>query len=240
MELKLTYRQRQFLQQFIDYYSKVGHDVHYVTFAKELGLGNSGVYEMLRVLELKGYVRSDYRFFSDNRQRGPGRPSVVFNPSPIASQILFPNILIQSPESRAWRNLKENVYMGLRELKKTGYEACLTSLVNRITKRRSHLLFAAEMITILLVMIVSFSDTKIIRPFLNSLSNLTNIGDLNYSYLKRQLLTFSNLPSVNESFFKTLSTQSQKVEHAISDLRFEHRILLTEFVRDAARILSNI
>ncbi|HWS23545.1 MAG TPA: hypothetical protein VN226_03845 [Anaerolineales bacterium] len=240
MELKLTYRQRQFLQQFIDYYFKVGHDVHYVTFAEDLGLGNSSVYEMLRALEFKGLVSSDYRFYSDSHQRGPGRPCVVFNPTPLASQILCPKIPVQSLESRAWRNLKENVFMGLRELKKTGYEACLTSLVNRITKRRSPLLFAAEMITMLLVMIVSYSDAKIIRPFLNSLSNLTNIGDLNYSYLKHQFVTFSNLSSVNESFFNTLSTQSQKVEHAISDLRFEHRIMLTEFVRDAARILSKI
>jgi|GEM_PF-4300388 len=240
MESKLTYRQRQFLKQFIDYHTKYGQYIHYVTFAENLGLGKSSVYEMLRLLESKGLVSSDYQFNSDIRQRGPGRPTVVFKPTPLASQILSPKLSIHSPESRAWRNLKASVYKGLRELKRTGYEACLSSLVNRITKRRSPLLFAAEMITVLLVMLVSYSDTKIIRPFLNSLSNLTSIADLNVSYIKNQFATFSDLSTINESLLNTLLTQSQKVERAISDLRIEHRILLTEFVRDAARILSNI
>lgn len=238
MELKLTRRQRQFLFQFISYFNMTGNPVHYAHFAEHLDLRNTSVYEMLRLLEDRGLVNSDYHFRNGSIQRGPGRPVIVFKPNQAAYAILSP--VTNSGETRAWRNLKTSIYLGLRELNKTGYESCISPLLSRISKRRSPLLFTAEMITIFLVTFISFSDSKYVKLFLDRLTTLPNISDLNLTSFKLELNSLADIRSTNQSLFNYLLTQSQKFERSISKLKFDHRVLLTEFVRDAARILTNV
>ncbi len=75
--MKLTHRQRDFLEKFRELYRKVGAPLHYTEVAQHLGVGKITAYEMLRTLERKGVVSSRYRKQVSGE---PGRSQVVFCP----------------------------------------------------------------------------------------------------------------------------------------------------------------
>jgi Mn-dependent DtxR family transcriptional regulator len=71
MAKKLTRRQNQFLSQFLDLYQENDKPIHYATLAKHLDIGKVTAYEMLRLLEKRGLVKSEFHLPSGDR--GPGR-----------------------------------------------------------------------------------------------------------------------------------------------------------------------
>jgi DNA-binding MarR family transcriptional regulator len=76
--MPLTPRQRAFLDRLLDLYRESHQPVHYTEIAARLGVGRTTAYDMLRLLEQKGYVRSEYILADDS---GPGRSTVVFTPA---------------------------------------------------------------------------------------------------------------------------------------------------------------
>ena len=48
---KLTRRQRQFLNKFLDLYDQDREPLHYTALAEHLGVNKISAYEMLRLLE---------------------------------------------------------------------------------------------------------------------------------------------------------------------------------------------
>jgi predicted ArsR family transcriptional regulator len=79
MKTRLTYRQQQFLRQFLDLFQEMRRPVHYAAIAERLGVGKVTAYEMLRLLEERGLVAVEYQTNPD--KHGPGRPSVFFYPT---------------------------------------------------------------------------------------------------------------------------------------------------------------
>ena len=78
--MTLTHRQRTFLHRLLDVYPDHRDEpVHYSTVAQALGVSNTTAYEMMKLLEKKGYVSSEYRL--PDRHRGPGRSQVLFRPT---------------------------------------------------------------------------------------------------------------------------------------------------------------
>ena len=78
--MQLTNRQRAFLETLFDVYHDHGRQpVHYTALARALGVANSTAYEMLKLLEKKGYVSSEYHLAADHA--GPGRSMVLFRPT---------------------------------------------------------------------------------------------------------------------------------------------------------------
>ncbi len=75
--MKLTHRQRDFLEKFRELYQRVGEPLHYTEVAQYLGVGKVTAYEMLRHLEKKGVVSSRYQ---KHVPGVPGRSQVVFCP----------------------------------------------------------------------------------------------------------------------------------------------------------------
>ena len=52
--------QKVFLSRVLDFYLETRQPLHYSTIAQQLGLSNSTAYDMLRLLEGKGMVSSEY------------------------------------------------------------------------------------------------------------------------------------------------------------------------------------
>ncbi|MCO6450939.1 MAG: Lrp/AsnC family transcriptional regulator [Caldilineales bacterium] len=82
--MKLTRRQQEFIRNLLDLYRENKGPIHYTTLAERVGVSQITAYDMLRLLEEKGFVRSDYQLASD--KAGPGRSAVVFWPSQRAHQ----------------------------------------------------------------------------------------------------------------------------------------------------------
>ena len=58
--IKLTPRQRAFLDKLFDLYHEHQGPVHYSLVAERLGVNKFSAYDMLKLLEKKGVARSDY------------------------------------------------------------------------------------------------------------------------------------------------------------------------------------
>ena len=92
--MELTRRQETFIYKLLDLYREIEDAVHYVLVAERLGVSKFTAYDMLRLLEKKGYVRSEYVL--DPHRSGPGRSTVVFRPTEKA-QALFHRLIGDTP-----------------------------------------------------------------------------------------------------------------------------------------------
>ncbi|OGO38185.1 MAG: hypothetical protein A2W35_08690 [Chloroflexi bacterium RBG_16_57_11] len=82
--MKLTRRQGEFIQQMIELKREFASPIHYSLLAERLGVSPFTAYDMLCLLEEKGYVTSEYQLPAD--KCGPGRAERVFYPSDMAQE----------------------------------------------------------------------------------------------------------------------------------------------------------
>jgi hypothetical protein len=80
--MKLTRRQVEFIQKMIELRREFAGPVHYSLLAERLGVSPFTAYDMLCLLEEKGFVSSEYQLPND--KSGPGRAERVFFPSAMA------------------------------------------------------------------------------------------------------------------------------------------------------------
>jgi predicted ArsR family transcriptional regulator len=80
--MKLTRRQEEFVQKMIELKQEFDSPVRYSLLAERLGVSPFTAYDMLCLLEEKGYVTSEYQLPTD--KSGPGRAERLFFPGPEA------------------------------------------------------------------------------------------------------------------------------------------------------------
>ncbi len=236
MDKKLTYRQQQFLSQFLDIYREMDHSVHYVTVAERLGVGKVTAYEMLRLLEEHGLVRAEYQTNPD--QHGPGRSTVLFYPTQEAGRLIS-NLIGNSTNLEDWQVIKEQILQKLREGQAGGYEELLSDLLVRIPERRSPLIFATELITTVIIILATVQDAPEIRAIMERLSRIGLSQEIGLSVLSGISMFLSVLERTNRRYTTILLTQIKHYEEALTQLGEERRILLSEFTREVVRILAN-
>ncbi|RJP52360.1 MAG: hypothetical protein C4557_06285 [Anaerolineaceae bacterium] len=100
--MKLTKRQKTFIEKMLDIYREIQGPIHYSTVAKELGVNKYTAYDMLRLLEEKGYVESVYETHSE----GPGRASVLYKPTQKAKETFK---ALAGDEIASWEEAKDRV-----------------------------------------------------------------------------------------------------------------------------------
>jgi hypothetical protein len=76
--MKLTRRQEEFVQKMFELKQEFHGPVHYSLLAERLGVSPFTAYDMLCLLEEKGFVTSAYQLPTD--KNGPGRAERVFYP----------------------------------------------------------------------------------------------------------------------------------------------------------------
>lgn len=89
--MELTRRQETFIRNLVDLYSEQAEPVHYPLLAERLGVSPFTAYDMLRLLEERGYARSEYQLSepdAGNGKRQPGRSIIVFAPTAKAHQLM--------------------------------------------------------------------------------------------------------------------------------------------------------
>lgn len=144
--MSLTSRQRAFLDKLLNLYHDAQEPIHYTAVAQHLGVGNTTAYEMMRLLEEKGYVRSEYMLAQDS---GPGRSSIVFSPTFKALRA-FRRLAGAVPADEEWEAVKERILSTVGQ-GDTGERELLDDLLARISLSDSPLVYCAETITALLL-----------------------------------------------------------------------------------------
>ena len=84
--MKLTARQTHFYEALVALYDVDNQSIHYTAVADALGVSPFTAYDMLRLLEEKGLVSSDYQLAAD--KSGPGRSEIVFMPTEHTRRLL--------------------------------------------------------------------------------------------------------------------------------------------------------
>ena len=81
---------------------EIQEPIHYSMVAEQLKLSKYTAYDMLRLLEEKGYVESIY----ETHSKGPGRASVLFQPTQKAKATFQE---LAGDEAKSWEEAKERI-----------------------------------------------------------------------------------------------------------------------------------
>ncbi len=109
--MKLTRRQETFIHRLLDLYRELDGPIHYSLLAERVGVSPFTAYDMLRLLEEKGLVTSEYRLDSDKPV--VGRSEVVFRPTERTRQLFIE--LAGDADQGNWENVKSQILEKIRE-----------------------------------------------------------------------------------------------------------------------------
>lgn len=212
---ELTARQREFFDHVTALYSESGEPVHYSTVAEALGVGRSTAYEMLRLLERKGYLAAEYVLEDD---AGPGRSAVVFRPK-------------YQPPDAEWERVRTRILAALGR-DETSNQELLDDILSRLPSSISPLAYCAQVMTALLLSVRSelrsrLAEHELVETLLSS--NLPDAPSLNL--LSGFALGLSFRERANRELRARLVEYTQEYQHRLDHLDARSRTLLQEFLR---------
>lgn len=213
---KLTPRQQDFLDQVVDIYETTGEPVHYSTVAEHLGVSKSTAYEMLRLLEEKGYLSTDY-VLGDSP--GPGRSTVVFTPQFYRSDA-------------EWEQVRTRILNALGQGEASDQEL-LQEILSRLPSSTSPLAYCAQVMTALLLNMRTelrsrLSEHELVQDLLAN--NLPDTSSLNLLPGFALGLTFRE--RANRELRGRLVEYTQEYQRRLSHLDARSRALLQDFLRN--------
>ncbi len=232
---KLTRRQQEFLSKFLDLYTESRKPLHYTTVAEHLGVGNVSAYEMLRLLEKYGLVKAEYQLPAG--LRGPGRASVVFRPTAQAAQELA-RLAGGDVNQQKWEAVKEHILQQLETGQAKDYESLLEELLARTPDQRSPVVYAAEMITAIILGLESLRDTAEAHGLWDKLKEIGKVGELGFGVFIGLGMGLSVAERINRRLASFLLGQSSRFQSALTRLNDESRHQLTEFTREVMQIVE--
>jgi len=231
--VKLSSRQREFLSRLLDLYQKAKAPVHYVSVARALDVSPVTAYEMLRLLEDKGLVYSE----TVRPQGHRGRSVVVFSPTEKATALLS-ELMGNTLSQRKWEEAKAGIQQALEQEKGTGYQGLLNELLLRIPERTSPLLFAADMVTAIILVFYELRDTAAARRLF---PHLRWFGPPGWAALY-SLAGFSlALSLVEESYRRATSlllSYSQQFREHLDNLTGGDKARLSDFAYEVLRAVG--
>jgi len=236
MAKKLTRRQQEFLTKFLDLHQEMDGPIHYAALAECLGVGNVTAYEMLRLLEERGLVEAEYHL--PEGDRGPGRSSVLFRPTPKAERAL--QILNGgSASDKDWDGVKKRILSQLKEHQAAGYETFLDELLSRLPDQPSPLVFLTEMNTAIILALHSLQERAGTFDPLKKLNRIGLPGEIDLSAVPGIGLSLPLAEQINKKISSALSAQAGRYQAGLAQLSEEKRLLLSEFTRRISRIVRS-
>ncbi len=232
--MELTFRQKVFLSKFLDDYHKGQGPVHYSAVAKRLGINNSSAYDMLRLLEKKRMVTSEYGIPKANS--GPGRSNIYFAPTAEAEEIIS-QLAGDINEQDDWENVKARILTNLSNGKADNYQEVLDELLARMPEPRSPLVRCAEIMTALLVNLRG-AKQELTKP--SSLDNILKApaNKLRMSLLAGLVLGLSHANQRVRSLLGIYEGYAEKYEALLKELSRDNLLKLHQFTRDVWEILK--
>ena len=161
--MELTQRQEAFIHKLLDLYREIEDAVHYVLVAERLGVSKFTAYDMLRLLEKKGYVTSEYAL--DSQKSGPGRSIVLFRPTEKA-QALFHRLVGETSESADWTQIKTRVVEAVRQGRLEDPELAKAMLDRVPSDIEDEVEYCADVITVLALRLRTRAGRRALANFL--------------------------------------------------------------------------
>jgi hypothetical protein len=233
----LTPRQSAFLDKLLELYREHKGPVHYSDVAARLGVNRFSAYDMLKVLEKKGFATSSYALAAGHS--GPGRSMVVFAPTPQASTMLSPKLEIDRLDED-WSNVRERVLRKLQEAQETNYRDALNDLIARLPEAKAPLTFCTQMIGALLL---NMERAKARGEELNPFRVLATFRADDHAGLETLAglsvgATLSADDESSSSITQRLLDQALRYQTSLSRLSEEARTALAQFLEEALDTLD--
>ena len=233
--MKLTGRQRAFLSQFLDLYRESRGPLHYTDVAQRLGVSKITAYDMLRLLEERGLVQSEYVLRGEGQ--GAGRSSIVFRPTPQADA-LFAELAGEAVGQGEWEAVKTRILETLRAGKGTDYQGLLEEILARLPQRESPMLYAAEMITAIILSLQQLREDASESSRFDKLRSLGLPGEAGLSALGGLALGLSFVERANRRLISLLLSYTGRYQEILSRLSAENKRRLSNFVGEVIKIVE--
>jgi energy-coupling factor transport system substrate-specific component len=232
--MELTFRQKVFLNKLLDIYLERQEPIHYSVMAKRLGLNNSTAYDMLRLLEQKGMVASEYG--TPKETSGPGRSNIRFAPT-AAALALFSRLAGDMQGQDEWDDVKARIMVNLKKGKVDNYQDAMNGLLAKIPEQRSSLVRCAEVITALLL---NLRETKQELTKQSSVDNILKApaSKLRLSILSGLILGLSSADQQTQRLVGKYQEYAEKYQAALQELNQNSLEKLHRFTRDVWDILK--
>jgi DNA-binding MarR family transcriptional regulator len=233
--IKLTPRQRAFLDKLLDLYHEHQAPVHYSLVAEKLGVNKFSAYDMLKLLEKKGMARSDYVLAAEHA--GPGRSMIVFYPTKQAANLLS-QLTSDISINEEWQQVKERILQRLRETKSTNYRELLNEILAKIPERKAPLIYCTEMITALLLNLNRVKEkASDMNPF-RALSSLGSTGEAGLGALAGLSLGFTLTEKADASLRDKLLSCTRRYHVHLLNLSEEAKASLSDFLQEAMLVFE--
>ncbi len=154
--MPLTRRQKEFVQNLIDLSDEFDGLIHYSLLADRLGVSPITAYDMLCILERKGFVISEYQLPAD--KKGPGRAERLFSPS--AQALGHEEGLLQrtNPNAPKGDGYTQSIHSRLRSGIGFDEEALQATLAKMPFNGNQDLAFCAEVMQIGMLCMQTYSS----------------------------------------------------------------------------------
>jgi len=157
----LTRRQEEIIRKMLDLYHELQGPIHYSTLADRLGVSPFTDYDMLRLLEEKGFVSSEYQLAPD--KTGPGRAVRVFQPTQLA-QKLFQS-LAEETGGADWEEVKQHILDKTRKGEIQEPELVQEMLARIPSEGKSQVQYCVEVMTIVALRIRNIKGRILLKKF---------------------------------------------------------------------------
>jgi hypothetical protein len=232
----LTPRQLAFLGKLQELYHEHRAPVHYTAVAERLGVNRFSAYDMLKVLEKKGFASSSYALAAGHS--GPGRSMVVFAPTPQAATLSTPaSEAIRLGED--WSKVRDRVLIKLRETRDANPREAVNELLARLPEPSVPLAYCTEMIGILLLNMQRAKSRAGVSPF-GAVAALREHGDTLLETLAGLSVgaTLSTDDEHSSSLTQRLFDHVHHYQASLSRLGTDSRQALTQFLEEALDALD--
>ncbi len=231
--MKLTGRQRQFLNSFLDLYRETRQPLHYSAVAERLGVSAMTAYDMLRLLEERGLLASEYVL----PEQGPGRSIIVFRPTGKATALMA-QLAGEGWDGEEWEGVKERILQALREGRGTDYQGLQEEILLRIPERKSPMLYGAEMITAVILSLHQLREDASAAGLFDRLRALGLPGEAGLRALAGLALGLSFAERINRRLISLLLSYTGRYQEILSRLSTENLQRLSNFVGEVMKIVE--
>lgn len=157
--MAITKRRLDFLRIIKQLYEATGLPVHYARVAEVLGVSKWSAYEMLKNLEIDGFLHRQYEV--NQVEKNPGRAMVMFLPTNKLEEVLSEKTTASKPANREWQQEKERLLSLFDEVKKGGGKTLLEQFVTELPSLENPLISCAYVITLVFSQLQSLSENSL-------------------------------------------------------------------------------
>ncbi|MCA9943043.1 MAG: hypothetical protein H6656_18040 [Ardenticatenaceae bacterium] len=161
--MNLTRRQEEFVRNLVNLYREMQEPFHYSLLAEKLGVSRFSAYDMLRVLEEKGMVTSEYQL--SESKTGPGRSAVLYRPTEQARQVMS-QLAGDMIDRGDWDAIKERVLEKVRTNELNEWELVEEMLARTPPEGHGAVAYCVEVMTIVTLRLRRRSGRKLLLDYL--------------------------------------------------------------------------